>query len=90
MYLCSGGVPLEDDDVVPTSAQVVVLTAHYRLYAGKGGKAYITLVSVTLTARTGFGSLIRATGSHMNRSSDKSACRDISGRRMRDIKNEKK
>ena len=38
----------------------------------------------------GFGSLIRATGSHRNRNADKSACRDISGRRMRDIKNEKK
>ncbi len=38
----------------------------------------------------GFGSLIRATGSHRNKNANKSACRDISGRRMRDINNEKK
>ena len=39
---------------------------------------------------TGFGSLIRATRSHINKSSNRSACRDISGRRMRDVRAEKK
>ena len=38
----------------------------------------------------GFGSLIRAIGMQINKSNNKQACRDLSGRRVRDINAEKK
>ena len=38
----------------------------------------------------GFGALIRAVGSRANRSNNKEACRDLSGRRLRDVNAQKK
>ena len=38
----------------------------------------------------GFGSLIRAMGKSTQKSQNTEACRDLSGRRMRDISTEKK
>ena len=46
--------------------------------------------SICLPILTGFGSLIRAMGTHINRSGNKNACRDLSGRRVRDVKAEEK
>ena len=51
-----------------------VIEAHPIIRGGKGG----------------FGSLIRAMGMQINKSNKKEACRDLSGRRMRDVNAEKK
>ena len=40
--------------------------------------------------QSGFGSLIRAIGMQINKSNNKQACRDLSGRRVRDVNAEKK
>ena len=47
---------------------------HLRLRGGKGG----------------FGSMLRALGSQIEKTTNNEACRDLSGRRMRDVNNEKK
>ena len=46
----------------------------FRLKGGKGG----------------FGSMLRAIGSQIEKTTNNEACRDLSGRRMRDVNNEKK
>ncbi|XP_076821364.1 splicing regulator SDE2-like [Clavelina lepadiformis] len=50
------------------------IAAHVRLRGGKGG----------------FGSMLRALGSQIEKTTNMEACRDLSGRRMRDVNNEKK
>ena len=37
-YLCHGGSPLSDDDLISPSSGLLVLTAHYRVCGGKGGR----------------------------------------------------
>ncbi|KAK3710533.1 hypothetical protein QZH41_009360, partial [Actinostola sp. cb2023] len=51
-----------------------VLRVHYRLLGGKGG----------------FGSMLRAIGAQIEKTTSREACRDLSGRRMRDVNDEKK
>uniref|UniRef100_H2YGT8 SDE2-like domain-containing protein n=1 Tax=Ciona savignyi TaxID=51511 RepID=H2YGT8_CIOSA len=43
-----------------------------------------------LGGKGGFGSMLRALGSQIEKTTNKEACRDLSGRRMRDVNNEKK
>ena len=38
----------------------------------------------------GFGSMLRAIGAQIDKTTNRDACRDLSGRRMRDVNNEKK
>lgn len=38
----------------------------------------------------GFGSMLRALGAQIEKTTNREACRDLSGRRMRDINDEKK
>ena len=38
----------------------------------------------------GFGSMLRAIGAQIEKTTNHEACRDLSGRRMRDVNNEKK
>ena len=38
----------------------------------------------------GFGSMLRALGAQIEKTTNREACRDLSGRRMRDVNNEKK
>lgn len=47
---------------------------HSRLVGGKGG----------------FGSMLRAIGARIEKTTNHEACRDLNGRRMRDVNNEKK
>ena len=47
---------------------------HPRLVGGKGG----------------FGSMLRAIGARIEKTTNHEACRDLNGRRMRDVNNEKK
>jgi len=49
-------------------------TANLKLNGGKGG----------------FGSMLRAMGSQIEKTTNTESCRDLSGRRMRDVNNEKK
>ncbi|XP_074598470.1 uncharacterized protein LOC141853128 [Brevipalpus obovatus] len=52
----------------------IPLTIHHLLPGGKGG----------------FGSMLRAIGAQIEKTTNKEACRDLSGRRLRDIKAEKR
>ncbi|XP_076050787.1 splicing regulator SDE2 isoform X2 [Oratosquilla oratoria] len=52
----------------------VVITATLRLPGGKGG----------------FGSMLRAIGAQIEKTTNREACRDLSGRRLRDINEEKR
>ncbi|ESO08692.1 hypothetical protein HELRODRAFT_117195 [Helobdella robusta] len=66
-----------DGKVVNDDAQLVpnkFYRLHPRLVAGKGG----------------FGSMLRALGAQIEKTTNREACRDLSGRRMRDVNNEKK
>lgn len=38
----------------------------------------------------GFGSMLRAIGAQIEKTTNREACRDLIGRRMRDVNNEKK
>ena len=51
-----------------------IYTFNFKLNGGKGG----------------FGSMLRALGSQIEKTTNNEACRDLSGRRMRDVNNEKK
>lgn len=51
-----------------------VVRVNYRLPGGKGG----------------FGSMLRAIGAQIEKTTSREACRDLSGRRMRDVNDEKK
>ncbi|XP_071078596.1 splicing regulator SDE2-like [Haliotis cracherodii] len=43
-----------------------------------------------LAGKGGFGSMLRAIGAQIEKTTSREACRDLSGRRMRDVNNEKK
>ncbi|RWS14370.1 hypothetical protein B4U79_06244 [Dinothrombium tinctorium] len=54
---------------------------------------YTTFVSVfipTFGGKGGFGSMLRAIGAQIEKTTNKEACRDLSGRRLRDINAEKR
>lgn len=81
---------------------VVMIRAYPGVRGGKGGELWGRLASLVslgkeLNSRsgvsfvfTGFGALIRAMGMQINKSRSRDACRDLSGRRMRDVNAEKK
>lgn len=92
--LTRGGIVLSDDDTIGDS-NVTVIHAHPLVKGGKGGKCLTSwykdnLLCISSHLYTGFGSLIRAMGSQINKSTNKEACRNLSGRRVRDINAEKK
>jgi hypothetical protein len=74
-HLTRGGAPLEETDIILCEEEwgTTLIRAHPVLCGGKGG----------------FGALIRAVGSRANRSGNKEACRDLSGRRLRDVNAQK-
>ncbi|KAK0052259.1 protein SDE2 [Biomphalaria pfeifferi] len=55
----------------------------------KDGNTY-HIVPRLLGGKGGFGSMLRAIGAQIEKTTSREACRDLSGRRMRDINNEKK
>ncbi|GAB1610656.1 replication stress response regulator SDE2-like [Argonauta hians] len=87
LWLCTGAAALPQVLVedcyltcqgrVLNDNNVVMPGCHYqlvpRLVGGKGG----------------FGSMLRAIGAQIEKTTNREACRDLSGRRMRDINNEK-
>jgi hypothetical protein len=69
-------IGLEDSDIIQAEngSSLVCVEAVGKLLGGKGG----------------FGALIRAMGKSVENSRNKDACRDLSGRRVRDVETEKK
>uniref|UniRef100_A0A904MX38 SDE2-like domain-containing protein n=1 Tax=Culex quinquefasciatus TaxID=7176 RepID=A0A904MX38_CULQU len=61
-------------DVTPSPLPDVPIRLQERLPAGKGG----------------FGSMLRAIGAQIEKTTNREACRDLSGRRLRDINEEKR
>lgn len=55
----------------------------------ENGKTY-HIVPRLVGGKGGFGSMLRAIGAQIEKTTSREACRDLSGRRMRDINNEKK
>ena len=47
-------------------------------------------IEVMVVHLSGFGALIRSMGMQINKNRSRDACRDLSGRRMRDVNAEKK
>ncbi|CAH8832666.1 unnamed protein product [Trichobilharzia szidati] len=85
MYTLDLSSPLDTEDVYYThNGRIInhfedipkdaVLQKHYRLRGGKGG----------------FGSMLRAIGSQIEKTTNHEMCRDLSGRRMRDVNMEKR
>lgn len=54
----------------------------------KKGNLY-RIVPRLLGGKGGFGSMLRAIGAQIDKTNNREACRDLSGRRMRDVNNEK-
>ncbi|XP_053985605.1 splicing regulator SDE2 [Hylaeus volcanicus] len=54
-------------------------------YAG-----YVSVVPRLLGGKGGFGSMLRAIGAQIEKTTNREACRDLSGRRLRDINEEKR
>lgn len=52
--------------------------------------AIIHVVPRTLGGKGGFGSMLRAIGAQIEKTTNREACRDLSGRRLRDINEEKR
>lgn len=50
----------------------------------------IQMIFRTLGGKGGFGSMLRAIGAQIEKTTNKEACRDLSGRRLRDINEEKR
>ncbi|XP_012872729.1 PREDICTED: protein SDE2 homolog [Dipodomys ordii] len=82
IHLCSQGVPVDcffvrcNGALVATGDTVqhgAVYTLEPRLRGGKGG----------------FGSMLRALGAQIEKTTNREACRDLSGRRLRDVNHEK-
>lgn len=51
---------------------------------------HIQLVLKTFGGKGGFGSMLRAIGAQIEKTTNREACRDLSGRRLRDINEEKR
>lgn len=74
VYFTSNGKIIDPVDYLEEIlSKDVIVRVHYRLCGGKGG----------------FGSMLRALGAQIEKTTNREACRDLSGRRMRDVNNEK-
>ncbi|XP_058826237.1 splicing regulator SDE2 [Topomyia yanbarensis] len=76
-YLTQNGKRLAEFTASPTASNArsdVPIRLHQRLPGGKGG----------------FGSMLRAIGAQIEKTTNREACRDLSGRRLRDINEEKR
>ncbi|KAF0991392.1 hypothetical protein HZS_7799 [Henneguya salminicola] len=74
----NSGVYISQNKIIIDSSEIynpnAYINVHLRLKGGKGG----------------FGSLLRSMGSRMGRSSNTGSCRNLEGRRMRDVQNDQK
>ncbi|XP_034949378.1 replication stress response regulator SDE2 [Chelonus insularis] len=53
-------------------------------------EGYVTINPKFLGGKGGFGSMLRAIGAQIEKTTNREACRDLSGRRLRDINEEKR
>lgn len=65
-----------------------LISEESKLHLQAGDVCYATLR--LLGGKGGFGSMLRAIGAQIEKTTSREACRDLSGRRMRDINDEKK
>jgi len=79
----------DNDEVDLQGKSTVSVSAIPRLLGGKGGEI-LRGGACDENIFLGFGSLIRAMGKSTQKSQNTEACRDLSGRRMRDVSTEKK
>lgn len=77
-YLTHNGKLLHDDDQVANALN------------GRDGDATVYLVLKVLGGKGGFGSMLRAIGAQIEKTTNRDACRDLSGRRLRDINEEQR
>lgn len=82
--LC-GGIPEQDLSVIHNGHLV---TDDRELLLQDGDVCYASLLLPG--GKGGFGSMLRAIGAQIEKTTNREACRDLSGRRMRDINDEKK
>ena len=54
------------------------------------GASTVHVVPKMVGGKGGFGSMLRAIGAQIEKTTNREACRDLSGRRLRDINEEKK
>lgn len=73
-FLLHNGRVLKSDTVLSLDQGDRLVYCYGRLVGGKGG----------------FGSMLRAIGAQIEKTTNREACRDLSGRRMRDVNDEKK
>jgi hypothetical protein len=74
IFLTCNGSLLENQSKLSLDQNDILVQCHLRLPGGKGG----------------FGSMLRAIGAQIEKTTNREACRDLSGRRMRDVNDEKK
>ncbi|XP_033733809.1 replication stress response regulator SDE2-like [Pecten maximus] len=80
----SSNMNYSEEDVYITSNGKIV---HFRDSLQAGGVYHVILK--LLGGKGGFGSMLRAIGAQIEKTTNHEACRDLSGRRMRDVNNEK-
>jgi len=73
-YLTQNGRILHSDSIIDSDSENVPVIAMPRVLGGKGG----------------FGSMLRAIGAQIEKTTNRDACRDLSGRRLRDINEEQR
>lgn len=73
-YLTQNGKLINNDENSTVNTMVSPISVCMRLFGGKGG----------------FGSMLRAIGAQIEKTTNREACRDLSGRRLRDINEEKR
>ncbi|XP_060080304.1 splicing regulator SDE2-like [Ylistrum balloti] len=81
---CSSKPDFPEDDVYLTSNGKVI---HFDDIL-QSGRVYHVIPRL-LGGKGGFGSMLRAIGAQIEKTTNHEACRDLSGRRMRDVNNEK-
>ncbi|XP_028396012.1 replication stress response regulator SDE2-like [Dendronephthya gigantea] len=74
IYLTYNGYLMGNQSKFSLNQEDVFVQCHFKLPGGKGG----------------FGSMLRAIGAQIEKTTNREACRDLSGRRMRDVNDEKK
>lgn len=97
-YVTRNGRLTDPEDALQHGA---VYRLEPRLCGGKGGETRETRTEVceelsrTLSQHvffcgvSGFGSMLRALGAQIEKTTNREACRDLSGRRLRDVNHEK-
>jgi len=85
IFIGAQGIPIEDLSVIHNGC---LISEDTKVHLQAGDVCYTTLRLPG--GKGGFGSMLRALGAQIEKTTNREACRDLSGRRMRDINDEKK